>query len=194
MVLFNKKTNSLFALGFVLLGVAACGTEADTEADVVMVKVYYNSEWNEWAAARYGLNSVPEKQQFENCEEFLKLEGSDKEILSKNAGAEDGIMRLQEVDLGNLLNENQLIHIADIYVRDNSNIAVMQQVWQQIGVGNGWGYPNVIVRIENLECNYPRSLIAGDILELPGGERYIIDEFGFEELVPVIPAKTVFIR
>lgn len=182
------KARNIFLL-IVLAFTTSCGS-SDNE---IVIKIYQNQNWPAWNAARYGLPYVPEKQVASNCEEFVQERNPEfLDTYKRNSGATDGIMKLQEVNMGGIIDEYSLVQVAKISVtQQSSDQLTLQEVWNLVGANNLWNHPSIqVINTEN-DCSMPRTLIGGDILEMPNQKRYVIDEAGFEELQPIIPAKTI---
>lgn len=164
----------------------------------VVVKIYLNENWNHWTAERYGLPYVPQKQIFADCEETLEItkknDPSVFETYRKNSGVDDGIMKLQEVNANKVISRNDLIHVANVSIKpEETEIFLLQNVWELLGKGKGWNKSGVEVLKTN-QCGSLRTMIAGDVIQMPDGTEYVVDEFGFEKLQPIIPAKTVMLK
>ena len=160
----------------------------------VTVKVYHNEEWNVWSSKRYGLPGVLDKRISSDCEEHIVTKNKNYVTILRNngGGGEDKVMKLQEVKTNEIIKETSLIHVADVYVnKEDTEQLTLENVWELLGKSNSWENTNVKLLNVKPGCARPRSLIGGDILELPNGEKYIIDEVGFTKIQPVIPAKNI---
>jgi hypothetical protein len=70
---------------------------------------------------------------------------------------------------------NSLVYAADIKAKNLEHV-------YRMGAGEGWKDKNIVVKNFLSGCQYPRDIVAGDIIEGPSGERYIVDVIGFKKI------------